>query len=114
MLAEMNKTAEAFVNKGYKVVKSYNEETKQFISVKKEIDPNIIFFTTPFRLTSPKFQISNYLDRLTAYVPYGIMAVKMEEDQYNQMFHNLAWRCYYETSIHKDMAKNVSHIKAKM
>ena len=41
------------------------------------------------------------------------MAVKMEEDQYNQMFHNLAWRCYYETSIHKDMAKNVSHIKAK-
>ncbi len=113
MLAEMNKTAEAFVNKGYKVVKSYNEETKQFISVKKEIDPDIIFFTTPFRLTSPKFQISNYLDRLTAYVPYGIMAVKMEEDQYNQMFHNLAWRCYYETSIHKDMAKNVSHIKAK-
>lgn len=113
MLAEMNKTTKALANKGYKVIKSYNENTKKFMSVKKEIDPDLIFFTTPFRLTSPEYQISNYLDRLTAYVPYGFMTIKMEEDQYNQMFHNLAWRCYYETPIHKEMAKNVSHIKAK-
>ncbi|HPX76341.1 MAG TPA: CDP-glycerol glycerophosphotransferase family protein [Bacteroidales bacterium] len=113
MLAEMNKTTKALANKGYKVIKSYNENTKKFMSVKKEIDPDLIFFTTPFRLTSPEYQISNYLDRLTAYVPYGFMTIKMKEDQYNQMFHNLVWRCYYETPIHKEMAKNVSHIKAK-
>ncbi len=113
MLLEMNKTAQAFINKGFKVVKTYNEETKKFLSVKKEINPDIIFFTSPFKLTSPEYQIANYLDRLTAYVPYGVMAVKMEEDQYNQIFHNLAWRCYYETSIHEKIAKSVSHIKAK-
>ncbi len=112
MFDEMEKTYQSFKTKGYNVVKSYNSETKKYISVKTAFNPDIVFFSTPHRLTPPDFQVGNFLDCLTAYVPYGIMSVNMEEEQYNQLFHNLVWRCYYETPIHSQIAKKFSRIKA--
>lgn len=112
MISEMNKTTKIFNDKGYKVIKTYDETTDKYISIRKTLNPDIVFFSSPFRLTTSEYQITNYLDKLTAYVPYGIMAARIEEDQYNQLFHNLAWRCYYETPIHHKIAQKYSNIKA--
>jgi hypothetical protein len=112
MLLEMQKTFNAFTKRGYKVVKSYDQESNLWLDVKKSINPDLIFYSSPYRLTRPEYQIGNFLDCLSAYVPYGVMTVNMEEEQYNLLFHNLVWRCYYETPIHMTIAKQYSHIKA--
>lgn len=101
---EMDRVFNTFSKKSYNVVKTYNENY-QWLNVKKTIQPDIIFFTYPHRLTKPQYYIYNYLDRLTCYVPYGIMIANIQQSQYNQKFHNFIWRCYYETEIHKEMAK---------
>ncbi len=113
MVMEMERTAKAFEEKKYKVIKTYNPETDEFLDVNQAITPDIVFFTSPFRLTLPQYQVSNFTQCLTAYVPYGIMSVRAEEEQYNQLFHNLVWRCYYETPLHKEMAQEYSYIKAR-
>lgn len=113
MLSEMEKTYNSFISKKYKTIKAYQEKTQSWLDVKKELNPDIIYFTTPHRLTTPEYLINNYTDRLTAYVPYGIMAANIEEEQYNQIFHNLAWRCYYETPIHKQLAEKFADNNGK-
>jgi hypothetical protein len=112
MLAEMEKTFRAFTNLGYTVQRSYDVDSSSWLDVKKTLNPELIFFTTPYRLTRPEYQINNFPDRLSAYVPYGVMTVNMEEEQYNLLFHNLAWRCYYESPIHLKIAQEYSHINA--
>lgn len=105
MLNEMEKTYKTFVQKGYNTVKTFDKTTKTWLDVKKHLKPDIIFFSSPYRLTKPQYLINHYTGCLTAYIPYGIMSSNIQQDQFNQMFHNLVWRCYYETPIHKEMAK---------
>ncbi|MDD2563406.1 MAG: CDP-glycerol glycerophosphotransferase family protein [Salinivirgaceae bacterium] len=113
MYAEMEKTYKSFISRGYKTVKSFNKEHQTWLDVKKEINPDVIYFTTPYRLTTPPYLINNYTDRLTAYVPYGIMTINIEDEQYNQIFHNIAWRCYYETPIHEQLAQKFADNNGK-
>jgi hypothetical protein len=111
MQREMNQAYNAFLTKGYNVVKTYNEATKEWLDIKKEIKPDIIFFTNPHEITKDEYYITNFLDRLTCYVPYGFMIANLQETQFNQPFHNFIWRCYYETQIHKEMSEKYADNK---
>ena len=113
MLIEMEKTYSFFKKKNYNVVKTYNKENDSFLDVKKEIHPDIIFFTNPHPITKEKYYIRHFLDILTCYSPYGIMVANIEELQYDQLFHNILWKAYYETQIHKKMAIMNSRNKGK-
>jgi len=105
MLREMDRAYSSFLTRGYNVIKALNETTQQWLDVKKEIKPDIVFFTYPGKMTKSEYYVYNFLDCLTVYVPYGFMAANIQRDQYDLVFHNLIWRCYYETTIHKEMAK---------
>ena len=113
MLAEMNKTYNAFVNKGYETVKTYDEISQKWLNIKKELNPDLIFFTTPFRITKPQYLVNNFTDRLTVYVPYGFMCANIQSEQFNQALHNTVWRCFYETAVHKQLAQKYASNKGK-
>lgn len=112
MLAEMEATYKIFQAKGYNVIKAYKDQD-QWLDVKKEIQPDIVFFTNPHKLTRDEYYIGNWQDALTCYVPYGFMIANIEQLQYNQLFHNLIWRCFYETKIHKRLAEKYARNKGK-
>jgi len=44
MLFEMDKAFEAFKRKGYNVVKTFNSETGEYLDIKKNFSPDIVFF----------------------------------------------------------------------
>lgn len=111
MLKEMEKAFKTFSEKGYKVVKTYNEVTKEWMEVRKEINPDIVFFTNPHNLTGSKYYITSYLDKLTCYVPYAFMAADRYREQVDQLFHNILWKAFYETTIHKKIAEQYATIK---
>ena len=104
MLRDMNQAYENFKNKGYNVIKTFNKETGVWLDVKKEIRPDIVFFTNPHNLTKKEYYITNYLDNLTCYVPYGITHTHLQKMQYNQFFHNVLWKYFLETELHKEMS----------
>ncbi len=104
MVSDMDRAYKDFFAKGYNVVKSYNQETKTWLDVKKELKPDIVLFTSPYKVKKDEYFVLNFLRCLTVYVPYGIMMANIQQKQYNMAFHSLVWRCYYETPVHKEMA----------
>ena len=101
MLREMNRAYENFKGRGFNVVKFLNETTGTRVNIKKEIQPDIVFFTNPHFITTEEYYFTNYLDCLTCYVPYNFGNSHLYEMMYNQLFHNSLWRLFAETEIHK-------------
>ena len=111
MLREMNQAYNTFHKKKYYVIKSLNE-SGNWLDVKKEIQPDIIFFTVPWNITKPEYLIQNYSKVLTCYVPYGFKNSYLYQDQFNKPMHNLVWRFYLETEIHKKLSLKYSRNKS--
>jgi len=102
--SEINIAVKFFKKKGFRVFVAYNYQKKTNIDIKKELNPDIVFFTNPHhRITYKKYYIKYFIDKLTCYFPYGIMSVNKPKLQYDQLFHNLLWKAFYETDIHKEM-----------
>jgi len=109
MLAEMEKTCTLFKSKGYNVVKTYNEEDDTYLDIKKVVVPDIVFFTNSHRgLIKDEYCITNYKDILSCYVQYSFHVTHLNKAQYNQLFHNILWKAFYETELHVKMAKQYS------
>ena len=105
MLRDMNQAYENFKIRGYNVIKTLNEETGEWLDVKKEIRPDIVFFTNPHKLTKEEYYITNYRDTLSCYVPYAFVVIHSIEMHYNQNFHHLLWKHFVETKHHKEFAE---------
>lgn len=104
MLFEMDKAFEAFKKKGYNIVKTYDKETGNYLDIKKTFAPDIIFYTSPYEtLQDYRFYFKQFPTTLTCYVPYAIMTVDYDFI-YNLNFHNLVWKIFSETPIHKEIA----------
>lgn len=113
MLFEMDKSFESFKNKGYELLKTYNVGTGEFLDVKKIFSPDIIFYTNPYHgLQGHRFYVKRFPKVLTCYVPYAVMTTNYEFF-YDLDFHNLVWRIFSETPIHKAIAVQKQRIKGR-
>lgn len=104
MLREMNKAFTSAKSKGFKAIKAYNETTKLWLDIKKEIKPDIVFFTNPHQLTKDEYYINHFRDCLTCYVPYNFGNSHLYQQMHNQLFHNYLWRLFAETEFHKGLS----------
>jgi hypothetical protein len=113
MLFEMDKAFEAFKNKGYNVVKTYNNETGEYIDIKSTFSPDIVFFTNPHKgLQDYRYYIEQFAKTLTCYVPYSITTTNYEF-AYNLDFHSLVWKIFSETPFHREIASHNKRSKGK-
>lgn len=104
MLFEMDKAFESYKGKGYNVVKTFDKETGSYLDIQKIHSPDIIFFTNPYEgLQDHRYFLKAFSKHLTCYVPYAVMTTNYELF-YNLDFHNLVWKIFSETSIHKEIA----------
>jgi CDP-glycerol glycerophosphotransferase (TagB/SpsB family) len=113
MLEEMQAAYNFFQDNSYNVVRTYNEKTNEWLDVKATIKPDIVFFTNPHKLTKDEYYIYNYLDTLTCYVQYAFHICHLNEMHYNQAFHNLLWKAFYETPVHKALASQYALNKGR-
>lgn len=102
-----------FSEQGYEVIYTYDEQTGQWLDIKSVIDPDIVFFTNPWNITARLYRIEHYLDRLTCYVPYGYKNSDLYNADFNRPMHNLVWRFFVETNIHKHLAEKYSINRAR-
>lgn len=113
MLEKMQSCYNMFKSKGYNVIKSYNQLTDEYIEF-KEFDIDILFYTNPYKgLIDNRYYVNKYKDILTVYIPYYINGTNDNEMAYNQPIHNLCWRYYVESPIHKYLAEKFSFAKGK-
>ena len=113
MFEDMDRVFNSFVKKGINAIKAFDSETEKWVNVKKDINPDFIFFTNPHFLTKREYYINNFLDTLTCYVPYSFQVSNLYQAQFNQLFHSLVWKQFYETDFHKSIGEKYSRTKGK-
>jgi hypothetical protein len=111
MLHEMNQAYQAFKQKGYNIIKTLGDNGK-WLDVKKEINPDIIFFTNPHNLTKKEYYITSYMDALTCYVPYFFQVNNLNESNFNGILQNFCWKVFNESVFHYECALKYSRNKA--
>lgn len=112
MLDEMNKTYLAFKQQDYNVIKAYDEEKNEFLDVKTEIDPDIVFYSSPYKgQIHSKYYINNFLDKLSCYVNYGYDASVFSEHIYRLALPNLVWTVFLENKMILDRYERLSKNK---
>lgn len=103
MKSELKKGIDYCTLKKYNHFEAYNELKAK--DVKSIIKPDIVFFTNPNRLTFDALLIDNYLNKLTCYVPYSFRIDTLYEYEFNSRMVNLTWLNFYESNIHRKLAK---------
>lgn len=101
-IAATIKKTELFVKeRGFDYVIPYDEKKNCWKDVKKEMKPDIVFFSSPYKDHLPQYFIYHFKDTFTCYIPYGFTNFSyMYESNYNLLFHNLVGCYFLETDIH--------------
>ena len=107
----MKKAVEFAKQKNYEYICSYDFDKRQWINVKKLLQPDIIFFPKPYKDTLPKYHLYNFQDKLTLYAPYGICCIDIYRTNYDLPFNNLLWKFLVETDYQKGFAETYSLCK---
>lgn len=96
------KRTEAFVkSRGFEYVIPYDADRHRWIDIKKTLNPDIVFFSSPYKDHLPQYFIYHFRDRLTCYIPYAFTNFSfMYESNYNLLFHNLVGCYFLESDIH--------------
>ncbi len=113
MINEMEKTYKLFKGKKYNAIKTYDSTNNKYLDIKDFFSPDIIFYSNPYKnLVDKRYHINNYKNTLSCYVPYAIMTTN-NKDFYDLNFHNIVWRIFGETNMHKTIASNIQRIRGE-
>lgn len=84
---------------------AYDEKSNKAIDINRAVDFDIVFLANPNQLTPIGFEVSNFKDKLTCYVPYSFRIDTLYKYNYDNEMVNLTWLNFYETPIHKKLAQ---------
>ena len=109
MLDNMARCLALFCSKNYRVICAYDETNNEYLDLKKDLSPDIVFYTNPYKgLIDDRYYIDNLDDVLTVYVPYFFSSNKDYKLSFNLPLHNLVWKRYVETNMHKQFTQRYS------
>ncbi len=111
MLEELTQTFKFFKTKGYNVKSSLVEETVEWLNVKKEIKPDLVFLINPWGTSLSEYQIENLGNTLTCYVSYTFVISYLYKDYFDRQAHNFVWRFFLETQLHKQFSNKYARNK---
>lgn len=103
----IQETKDELEQKGYSPIIGYDGETNTVINFRKDINPDIIFYTDFWRPHFVSaFYITNFLDRINLLNEYGF-SVMQDELTCNFELNNLVDIYFRPTDIHKEMAEKL-------
>lgn len=110
--SEMENAYHRMTKKGYHVIKTQQTDGS-LMDIKKEFNPGIVFFCTPWKHTHQQYTIANFRDRLTCYTHYGYSNGNLYESDYNMATQNYAWKFFLESEYHLTLAKKYAARKGR-
>lgn len=104
MHEELDKAFSTFSQKGYNVIQTRREDGT-WLDVKNEIQPDMIFFTSPYPYTRPEYYVTHFPDTLTFYVPYAYIITDRSWLRYQLELHYLVYNIFHESDYHRQQAR---------
>ena len=104
---QLTEAFDYLTQKGYSnVIMGYDIERNQYFNIKKELTPDVIIYTNPYKdLIAKEHYVTNFLDSLSIYIPYYINNTVEYRMAYDELLHNVVWRYYVETEWHKKLSQ---------
>lgn len=107
------KAYDELCKKGYKLYKGYDYKNDKVLNVRKEIKPDIIFYTDFYKPHFyDEFYITNFFDKISLLNEYGF-SVMQDEKTCAWELNNLVDLYFRPTQIHKKMAQQLMQNKGK-
>lgn len=104
MYSNLIRVYDYFKERKYNVVISYHKDNNTYVDL-NDLNPDILFYTNPYKgLIDDRYYLTNFYNILTVYVPYFISSTTAYGMSFNEEMHNLVWRKYCETDIHKSLS----------
>lgn len=90
--------------KGFEYVIPYDEKRRRWKDVRKELNPDILVLSDPYKDCLPRYFLYHFKHRLTCYVPYSLTHLRIYRENYMIMFVNLVGLFCLETPKHREFA----------
>lgn len=105
----IKRTVKFVSDKGFEYIIPRDERTNRWYDIKKTINPDIVFFTCPYKDMAPMYHAYHFIDRLTCYVSYGFTSMKLFKNNFDKLALNMCGCYFLETTMHKHFAEQYSH-----
>lgn len=109
----IRRTEEFVKDRGFEYVIPRDEKTGKWIDIKKTLNPDIVFFTCPYKDMERKYHAYHFVDKLTCYVSYGFTSMKLFKNNFDKLAINMAGCYFLETPVHKRFAQQYSHARGR-
>lgn len=101
-----------FTSRNISFVLAYKENGDS-LDVKKVLNPDIVFYPQPYNdFYEKKHNSKVYISKLICYYPYAFWR-STDYWSYNLLFHNLAWKLFYSTELHRKDANRIANNKGR-
>lgn len=112
MKSELRNAFQYLSEREYNVINIIDEDGS-LIDAKKVFKPDLVFFSSSWSHTYKPYLVHNFLDTLTAYVPYAYTSSGIFDINFNKPIHNLSWKFFVESTLHKKWAQEHSYSHGK-
>lgn len=108
MIEYMDNSYAAFLEKGYRTVKGYDKTSGEYLNIKTELDPDVVFYSMYWKNHFQDYSyITHFTDIYTFLYSYGFDTVRYQDRAgYNYELQNRVTRYYMPTKIHKGIAED--------
>ena len=109
----LDRTVDFIKAKGYEYILPYDNKSHRWLDIKPILNPDIVFFDSPYKDHPPIYHIYHFRDCLTCYVPYGFQNFSfLYNTNYNLLFHNLVGCFFHESRLHMQLSAEHSRNNA--
>ncbi len=109
---EVEKLVDFFRTKKSSYYLSIKEDNRH-IDIRKDLKPDILFYPQPYwRNYEKEYDFDRFQDKLLCYCPYAFW-MSRGGWSYSQPLHNLAWKLFYSTDLHKKEAQEYALNKGR-
>lgn len=109
----LHRTEEFVKNRGFEYIIPRDEKNGKWMDIKKTLNPDIVFFTCPYKDMKPMYHAKHYVDRLTCFTTYGFSSMKLFRNNYQKLALNICGAYFLETTMHKGFAEQYAQAKGR-
>ncbi len=109
----LRRTEEFVKKRGFEYIIPRDEKSGKWVDIKKTLNPDIVFFTCPYKDMKPMYHTKHYIDRLTCFTTYGFSSMKLFRNNYQKLALNLCGTYFLETTMHKIFAERYAQARGR-
>lgn len=100
----LHRTEQFIASKGFEYVIPYDEKHHHWKDVRKELKPDILILSDPYKDCPPHYFIHHFKHTFTCYIPYSLTILRMYRENYMILFLNIVGLFCLETPKHRELA----------